>query len=96
MTERVATSPADADKWKTIMEASERAKHGECVCDTFLGRECCMHVSHGDLWDAKCIENGRKFFYVIRAKNKAEAEEIGREAAQSNGEECYAVSRHCE
>jgi hypothetical protein len=53
-----------------------------------------MHLSHGELWDAKCIESGRKFFYVIRAKSKAEAELIGRELAENNGEECYAVSKH--
>ena len=55
-----------------------------------------MHPSHGDLWDAKCIENGSRFYDIIRAKDKSEAEEVGQEMAELSGAQCYAVSQHRE
>lgn len=65
----------------------------ECCCNTFLGRHSCMALAHGERWRVKAISDGQRFCYVIRAKDRAEAMEVGSEMCEDNGEECIGVTK---
>lgn len=65
----------------------------DCCCDTFLTRACCMAAIHGDEWRVNAIQDGQRFCFFIRAKDKKEAMQVGTEACQDNGEECISVSK---
>ena len=77
----------------TRLSPTQSQKTGECVCDTFYGRKCCKHESHGDAWKAQCIENGQRFACELRANTKEEALELGKEIAALYGGECIDVAR---
>jgi hypothetical protein len=65
----------------------------ECCCQTYLGRECCRSPVHGDWWRVNAISDGERFCYVIRARDRKEALQVGREMCMDNGEECVSVAR---
>ncbi len=69
-------------------------KHPQaCCCRTWLSRKCCKSPIHGDMWEVNGIENGEGFHSTIRAKNRAEALEIGKETCMAYGGECTSVKR---
>lgn len=65
----------------------------ECCCHTYLGRHDCMSPTHGDKWKVNAISDGQRFHYIIRAHDRKEAMEVGREMCEDNGEECTSVKK---
>jgi hypothetical protein len=63
----------------------------ECCSHTYLGPECCMAPMHGDVYRALCVENGERFYTDFRAKDREEAQALGREHAAGWGGECISV-----
>jgi hypothetical protein len=74
--------------------ADHHEKHpDDCCCGTYLGRPCCMAPSHGDRWRVNAVSDGERFCYIIRAQDRKEAMEVGRNMCEGNGEECISVAR---
>jgi len=87
-----ACETARLDEINRVYQHSEQHPD-ECCCQTFLGRHCCMAPIHGDKWQVNGIDNGERFCFFIRAKDRKEAMEVGTEACLDNGEECIGVTR---
>jgi hypothetical protein len=88
----IAAEKARVDEIKRISQHFESHQE-DCCCETYLGRHCCKAPHHGDEWRVNAISDGERFCYVIRAKDRKEAKEIGRDMCLDNGEECISVSK---
>jgi hypothetical protein len=87
-----ACDQARVEEIHRIAEHYERHPD-ECCCHTYLGRHCCESPIHGGWWRVNGIENGERFYFLIRAKSRAEAMAVGTEACLDNGEECIGVTQ---